>query len=161
MTESLIGPLSYPAINTTLWGQGSYISVARGGAFVLVADVVNAALQTNYSALRLPGAAGGYQVTSGKTLYITKIRAHAQQNNLEWQILSGTADAGDSQAAAPAGVLAEDSRADGVEAVNEILTARVVYEWDALLAIAADRFPCIRSLSAATEMRVEVWCHEE
>lgn len=145
----------------TAWSHGSYDSVTMQGRFVLVGDVVNGAGESRYSALRVPGAAGGYQVTAGKTLYITKLRFSASSAPATSLILSGTADAGDSQIAAPAGVKSENSRADGVPAATPAATSNVFYEVDMYLAIAANRYPAIRNLTASSSLYALAVCHEE
>lgn len=154
MTESLIGPLSYPAINTTLQQLGSIDRVVVSVPLVLVADVVNGAGESRYSALRVPGAAGGYQVTAGKTLLIVKTRYYATANNAGWLVLSGTADAGDSQLAAPAGVKSENSRADGVPGGLNVLTANNPVEFDLYLNVAASRYPAVRCMTQNVSLYV-------
>ncbi|MFZ1058322.1 MAG: hypothetical protein WAP47_03910 [Candidatus Rokuibacteriota bacterium] len=151
--ESLIGPLSYPAINTTLWSLGSLQRVSLGSPILLVADVVNGALESRYSALREPNAAGGYQVTAGKTLWILKsVHACSAAGGL-WLLGSGTADAGDSQVAAPAGAVSEDSRADGISNPYVATAALTIYEHDLLVAIAATLYPFLRSITPSNTMR--------
>jgi len=161
MAESLIGPLSYPAINTTLWDRGAFQKVGAASHIVLVCDVVNGAGESRYSALRVPGAAAGYQVTTGKTLYLTYVRFYGTAASSEWLVVSGTADAGDSQIAAPAGVKSENSRADGVPAALNIVTAMDPVEFRLWLNVAADRFPAVRCLTQNTSLYIFAVGHEE
>jgi hypothetical protein len=143
------------------WRQGSYEATTLGATLVLVADVVNGAGESKYSALREPGAAGGYVVTAGRTLYITRIIFSSVVVNALWLLGSGTADAGDSQAAAPAGAAAEDARADGVANPLVAQAAFVVGDFDYLVSIAAGRFPFLRCLTALNTFRVLAIGHEE
>ena len=140
----------------TLWKFGSYESVAQGTPLVLVADVVNGAAESRYSALRVPGAAAGYTVTTGRTLWLTKLVVSASVVNATWLTGSGTADAGDSQVAAPAGAAAEDSRADGVANPYVAQAALAVSEYDILVSIASARLPFVRNLLASSTLRVLV-----
>lgn len=140
----------------TLWKFGSYESVPQGTPLVLVADVVNGAAESRYAALRVPGAAAGYQVTAGRTLRLTKLVLSASVVNATWLLGSGTADAGDSQVAAPAGAAAEDARADGVGNVHVAQAALAVSEYNILVSIAAGRFPFARNLLASSTLRVLV-----
>lgn len=138
----------------TRWKFGSYEAVQQGTPVVLVADVVNGAAESRYSALRVPGAAGGYTVTAGRTLWLTQLVVSASLLNTTWLTGSGTADAGDSQIAAPAGAAAEDARADGV--ANPLVTqaALAVATFDVLVSIAAGRLPFVRNLLASSTLRV-------
>ena len=140
----------------TLWKFGSYEAVAQGTPLVLVADVVNGAAESRYSALRAPGAAGGYTVTAGRTLWLTKLVLSASVVNATWLLGSGTADAGDSQVAAPAGAAAEDSRADGVANPHVTQAALAVSEYNIVVSIAAARLPFVRNLLASSTLRVLV-----
>jgi hypothetical protein len=140
-----------------LWKLGTLERVQRGTPVVLVADVVNGAAESRYSALRVPGAAGGYTVTAGTTLFLTKLFVHCSLANATWLIGSGTADAGDSQVAAPAGAASEDSRADGVGNVHVAQAAFVVSEADIVVAIATARLPFVRNLLASSTLRVMVF----
>ena len=139
-----------------LWKFGALERSSLGTPVVLVADVVNGVAESRYSALRAPGAAGGYTVTAGTTLWITRIVLSASILNVLWLLGSGTADAGDSQVAAPAGAASEDSRADGVG--NPLVTqaALAVSEYDALISVAAGRLPFARSLTASSTLRLLV-----
>ncbi len=139
-----------------LWKLGTLERVQRGTPVVLVADVVNGVAESRYSALRVPGAAGGYTITAGLTLFLTKVFVHASVVNATWLIGSGTADAGDSQVAAPAGAASEDSRADGVGNVHVAQAAFVVSEAETFVAIAAGRLPFVRNLLASSTLRVMV-----
>lgn len=161
MTESLIGPLSYPALNTVLWNHGSYLSVAKMGRMILVADVVNGAGESRYSALRVPGAAGGYQVTAGMTLYATRLRQLATSAPALSLLISATADPGNSVIAAPAGVLSHNSRADGVPGAIGALASNVIYENNLYASFAAGLYPGIRCMTASSTLYVVMVCHEE
>ncbi len=143
-----------------LWKHGAHERVALGTPVVLVADVVNAALESRYSALRAPGAAGGYVVTAGTTLWLTKLVVSSSILNALWLTGSGTADAGDSQVAAPAGAASEDSRADGSANATPTQAALAVSEYDILVSIAAGRYPFVRGLTASSTLRVLVIGHE-
>ena len=140
-----------------LWKFGSLERVRQGTPVVLVADVVNGVAESRYSALRAPGAAGGYTVTAGTVLWLTKLFVSASVLNATWLIGSGTADAGDSQVAAPAGAASEDSRADGVG--NPLVTqaALAVSEYNILVSVAAARLPFVRNLLASSTLRVLVF----
>lgn len=138
----------------TLWKLGTLERVELGTPIVLVADVVNGAAESRYSALRVPGAAAGYQVTAGRTLWLTKVTLSTEQVNVRWMLGSGTADAGDSQVAAPAGAVSEDSRADGVPNHLPVLVSQQVYSYDILVSIAAARFPFVRGITASTNVRI-------
>jgi hypothetical protein len=139
----------------TLWKFGSLERVNQGTPVFLVGDVVNAVVESNYSALRAPGAAGGYSVTAGTTLWICRLRFSASVLNATWLIGSGTADAGNSAIAAPAGAAAEDARADGVANAMVCQAALAVSEFNCLISIATARFPFIRNLLASSTLRVE------
>ena len=148
------------ATATQLWNLGTVQRAFQGTPFLLVADVVNGVGESRYSALLQPGAAAGYRVTAGKTLWITRMRFHSEAVNTEFLLVSGTADAGDSQVAAPAGVASLNSRADGVECAEEALVARTVYEHDQLLQCAAALFPAVRCMTASTSLHIQVWGFE-
>lgn len=156
MTTDIINP-----IPSTLWDLGAYKVGVKPTPIILVADVVNGVAESRYSALRLPGAAGGYQVTNNKTLWITRLLISSSVINTLWLLGSGTADAGDSQVAAPAGAAAEDSRADGV--ANPLVTqaALALTDITTLLDIAAARYPFVRNLTASSTLRVLAIAHEE
>jgi len=139
-----------------LWTFGLQQRAALGTPLVLVADSVNGALESRYSALRAPGAAGGYTVTTGRTLWLTKLVVSASVLNATWLIGSGTADAGDSVVAAPAGAVSEDSRADGVANCYVAQAALVVSEYNIAVSIASARLPFIRNLLASSTLRVLV-----
>lgn len=139
-----------------LWKFGTQERVAQRTPVVLVADVVNGVAESRYSALRAPGAAAGYQVTAGTTLWLTKLIVGATVLNVTWLVGSGTADAGDSVVAAPAGAASEDSRADGVANVHATQAALAVSEHDIAVSIAAARFPFVRNLVASSTLRVLV-----
>ncbi len=139
------------------WKLGSLERANQGTPLVLVADVTNAALESRYSALREPGAAGGYQVTAGRTLWLLKLTVSADATNTEWLLGSGTADAGSNQVAAPAGMASESSRADGVANVRRVAAQYTPVVYDLMFSIAAGRFPCVRGLSASTTLQVEYW----
>lgn len=148
MGADLVGPGI-----SQLWQLGTLQQSSLGAAFLLVADVVNGALESRYSALREPGAAGGYQVTAGKTLYLTRVIHACSVASALWLIGSGTADAGDSQVAAPAGAISEDSRADGISNPLVGLTALDHHEHDILVGIAAGLYPFIRLMTASCTFR--------
>lgn len=145
----------------TLWKHGSYEAVARGTPIVLVADVVNGIAESRYSALRAPGAGAGYQVTAGKTLHLTRVVFSGSAINSLWLTGSGTADAGDSQVAAPAGAAAEDSRADGVANPLVSQAALAVSDFNILVTIGAALYPFIRCITASTTFRALLIGHEE
>jgi hypothetical protein len=138
-----------------LWKFGSLERATRGAPIVLVADVVNGAAESRYSALREPGGAAGYQVTAGKTLWLTRVVMSADVANTEWLLGSGTADAGSSQVAAPAGMASESSRADGVANVRRVPAAYTPVEYDILFDVVAGRYPCVRGLSQNTTLQIE------
>lgn len=160
-SNTLIGPLSYPAINTTFWDHGSYQSVSLAGRFILVADVVNAAGESRYSALRIPGAAGGYQVTTGKTLYVTKARFSMLSAPAAFLLFAATADAGDSQIAAPAGIVSHNSRADGVPSSLVGPVSSTMYESDLYASFAATQYLGVRNMTASSTLYLLLVCHEE
>jgi len=135
------------------WIFGAMERATLGTPVVLVADVVNGALESRYSALRAPGAAGGYQVTAGHTLWLTYLVVSATISNALWLTGSGTADAGDSQVAAPAGAASADSRADGVPNARVTLVALNPDEYMSLIRINAGRFPFLRCMSASATLR--------
>jgi hypothetical protein len=137
-----------------LWKFGTQERVQLGTPVVLVADVVNGAAESRYSALRAPGAAAGYTVTAGRTLWLTRLIVSCSVLNGLWLLGSGTADAGDSQVAAPAGAASEDSRADGV--ANALVTQAALAVSDHAVAanIAASRLPFVRGMTAAATYRV-------
>ena len=137
-----------------LWKLGAHERVQRGTPIVLVADVVNGALESRYSALRVPAAAGGYTVTAGTTLFITRLIFSASVLNATWLVGSGTADAGDSQVAAPAGAASEDSRADGVANALVCQAALAVSDFDVFITVATARLPFIRNMLASSTLRV-------
>lgn len=138
----------------TVWDFGAYHTAERGSPILLVADVVNAPGESRYSVLRRAGAADGYQVTTGKTLVLTKCRFNATIASAAWLILSGTADAGDSQIAAPAGAKSENSRADGVSGALNVLNANDPVEFDLYAEVAAGRYPAIRLMTANGTLNV-------
>lgn len=140
-----------------LWKFGTQERVQRGTPVVLVADVINGVGESRYSALRAPGAAAGYQVTAGLTLFLTKLFVTSSVGNTLWLIGSGTADAGDSQVAAPAGAASEDSRADGVANALVTQAANAVTQADIFATIAAARFPFVRNLFPSSTLRVLVF----
>jgi len=152
------------ATNLVMAGQlvkiGSVEKTALGGPLLLVADVVNGALEARYSALSQPDAGVGYQVSVGKTLWLTRLRFHADQNTTEFNLISGTADAGNSQLLAPAGVLSLNSRTDGIECALEVLTAHLIYEFDVLIPVLATLFPAVHGLSASSSLFIEAWGFE-
>jgi hypothetical protein len=76
--------------------------------------------------------------------------------NATWLLGSGTAAAGDSQVAAPAGAAAEDSRADSLANPYVTQAALTVAEFDIAVSIAAARFPYVRNLLASSTLRVLV-----
>lgn len=144
----------------TLWTFGSFQTVPLGTPIVLVADVVNGALESRYSGLREPGAAGSYQVTAGRTLWISKLFLSSSVLNALWLTGSGTADAGDSQIAAPAGAASEDSRADGIANALATQAALAVSEYSVAISIAAARYAFVRGLTASSTLRVIAIGHE-
>lgn len=139
-----------------LWTFGLQQRAGLGTPVVLVADVVNGVAETRYSALRAPGAAAGYTVTTGKTLWLTKLVLSASIINATWLLGSGTADAGDSQVAAPAGAVSEDSRADGVANCYVAQAALAVSEYNIAVSIATARLPFVRNLLNSSTLRVLV-----
>ena len=76
--------------------------------------------------------------------------------NSLWLFGSGTADAGDSQVAAPAGAASEDSRADGVSNPYVTQAALTVAEFDIFVTIASARLPFVRGMTASSTYRVLV-----
>jgi hypothetical protein len=145
----------------TLWKFGGYESSDRGTPIVLVAQVINAALESRYSVLRMPGAVAGYQVTAGKTLYLTKVRYNATGAIAAWLVLSGTSDVGANSVAAPTGVKSENSVADGISSALDVLAANNPVEFDMYVAIAAGLIPHVRCMTAAVTLSVSVFGHEE
>lgn len=138
------------------WDFGTFESDQRGSPIVLVADVTNAALESRYSVLRTPGAAAGYQVTTGKTLVLTRVRFNADTNDNQWLILSGTASVGANSVAAPAGAASLNSRADGVAGALNVDAAFNPREMDLYASCGATLFPHIRSLKASGSLWVLV-----
>ena len=139
-----------------VWKFGTQERVALRTPVVLVADVVNGAAESRYSALRAPGAAGGYSVTAGRVLWLTKLVVSGSILNQLWLIGSGTGDAGDSQVAAPAGAASEDTRADGVANPFVTQAALTVAEWSIAVNVLAARFPFVRNMTASSTLRVLV-----
>lgn len=149
------------ALGPTLWDLGTFKSVQNPKTILLVAEVVNGAGESKYSALREPGAAGGYQVTTGKTLYLTKLFLVANANATGWLTLSGTADAGSNQVAAPAGAKSLDTVADGN--INPFIaaTAQVVGSYDIHAKVPSALYPCVRVTTASAITRFVMLGHEE
>jgi hypothetical protein len=156
MTTALLNPISQ-----AVWDLGTYKTTTPAGIITLVADVTNGAGESRYSALRLPGIATGYQVTAGKTLYITRIDIKALYST--WLIVSGTADAGQDQVAAPAGVKSEVSRTDGIMAPwqKDFIAGDPHLILTTVIKITSGRYPAFRSLTASFNTPVLCLAHEE
>jgi len=145
----------------TLWKHGSFESVNLKGRFILVADVTNGAGESRYSALRIPGAAGGYQVTVGKTLYLTHLRHSGLSAPAAYLLFAATADAGSNQIAAPAGIVSHNSRTDGVPGALVVAASSVVAEFDLYASFAAGDYLGVRNMTASSTLYVLIVCHEE
>ena len=145
----------------TRWIQGAYESVQRGTLIHLVCRIDTGVAEERYSALRVPGAAAGYQVTAGKTLYLTRVMRLASIVTSRWQTASGTADAGDNQLAQPAGYIHRDSGQINTENALTGLTANVIYDHNIFTAIPENTYPCVRLLSASCALRCSFYGHEE
>jgi hypothetical protein len=156
MPTETLGP-----IPTTLWDLGAFKSNLNPTPIILVADVTNGAGESRYSALRLPGVGTGYQVTAGKTLYITRFDFFPGW--LSALFLSGTADAGQDQVAAPAGAKSETSRTDGVIVPwrKDFIAGDPWLTIYTIIKITTARYPALRSMAPSTTAIVHCLAHEE
>lgn len=143
-----------------VWKRGAYEATTVATPLMLVGRVRNAAAESRYSRLFIPGAAAGYQVTTGKTLYITKLIWTADTAGIVWQLGSATADAGDNQIAAPAGWRSETSGDTTERAPFGVPTNNTTATLDIIIPIAASRYLAIRGLDANSALFVIALAHE-
>lgn len=156
-------PAGLVVLPDTQWETGRYLSRSVAGLVILQGHVINGAGESKYTTLRTPGAGAGYQVTAGKTLYLTALRFRTALLDLVWQTVSGTSDVGIGSVAAPVGVMAEDSMSDGVgNGVTTRLAAVLEQTTDSILIkVAAGRFVAVRNLTALSELYIRLLGHEE
>ena len=145
----------------TLWNQGAYQSVQPHDPINLMARASNGVGESRYSRLLIPGGAAGYQVTTGKTLYLTRLIYLSNTAGCQWLLASATADAGDNQIAAPAGIVSRTGIADGQTTPLRILDANTTYTIDLIIPIPAALFLCIRNLTASSDCFFLATGHEE
>lgn len=147
----------------TFWNHGGYITVPRGTPIILTAQCGDAALNNRYTTLRQPGAAAGYQVTAGLTLFLTQVIKGHNTQPVNWLIGSGTTDVGINSAAAPAGEISEDSQSTTVQnALSTFAEGNALWQAISILIdIAAARFPFVKNISAASMLQVQFIGHEE
>lgn len=143
------------------WIQGAYESVQRGTLIVLNTVLSNLVAENRYSALSLKNASAGYQVTAGKTLYLTKAFITSNLAATGWVLGSGTTDPGINQIAAPTDPRSEDTYTIGAANPHILITANVVYEIDYYAAIAAGRYPFVQTGAQSGVQRFTFIGHEE
>lgn len=145
----------------TLWKIGSYESVKRPTLITLNGRIVNGVAESRYTQLLIPGAAAGYQVPTGKTLYITHVRCRADVADSQWLFGSATADPGANQVAAPAGAISHTSINDTSGGPQRLLTALQFYVFEEPFTFSTGRFPYLRVFTASNTFVLTALGHEE
>lgn len=148
-------PFSSVGSPAELWKLGLHERITRGTVITLVGQVSNGAAESRYSSLIVPGTGLGYQVTTGKTLFLTKRVASANVVTCLWLTGSGTTDVGLNSIAAPGAFLSEDSVADGVANASQTPSPVGITTQETFVSIGAGRFAAIRGLTASSILWVE------
>lgn len=145
----------------TRWKIGSYESVNKPTVITLIGRVANGAAETRFSRLIVPGIAGGYSVTAGKTLYITHIHARGTVAALLWHLGSATADPGDNQVATPTGAISLTAIDSTGTSPHGLLVANQSYEFEDHIPVPANLFPYVRCSTSSASFLIIIKGHEE
>lgn len=145
----------------TLWKLGAYESVQRGTPIVLGAYILFDAVANRYTTARQQRTASGYQVPTGKTLYVNRLLYFCTSAAQFWGLAEATADVGHSSAAAPAGLATNAFPFGTSNPSTANLAAHTMYDLNFYTQFPAGLYPTVHAQSGSGELFLTIFGHEE